>query len=221
MGRFAPFLILFWYFGYKITKNFEIFKNSAPKNDICICRRKAVSLHKISLMAHRIKYYFPVEWLSGNLSGRQFLAYGEDDTKAYACPDGANAATNYQPRLIAAIRERKNVRYYMVRTSSTTNWTVNSRLSVAALGGAGAIYSAIVRDKTSAIYKAFADVLQASGETTLRKMIVPPLVDMLSQRLQSVTIEGVTVTNPWVYSGTQTVTISQTIIDKFKSVLQV
>lgn len=172
-------------------------------------------------MAHRIKYYFPVEWLSGNLSGRQFLAYGEDDAKAYACPDGANAATNYQPRVIAAIRERKNARYYMVRTRSTTNWTDISRLSVAALGGAGAIYSAIVRDKTSAIYKDFADVLPSSGAGTLRKMIVPPLVAMLSQRLQSVTIEGVTVTNPWVHTGTQTVTISQAIIDKFKSVLHV
>lgn len=171
-------------------------------------------------MAHRIKYYFPVEWISGNLSGRQFLTYGEDDTKAYACPDGANTATNYKPRLIAAIRERKNARYYMVRTSSTTNWTSNSRLSVAALGGAGAIYSAIVRDKTSTIYKAFADVLPSSGAATLRKLVVPPLVDMLTQRLQSVTIEGVTVTNPWVHSGTQTVTISQAIIDKFKSILQ-
>ena len=93
----------------------------------------------------RIEYIMPVAWLSGNISGRQELKY--DGVGAYETTQ-PTAASNYAPRLVACAPDRRR-NYFCVRTKYTANITNRSRLNLATMGGAGAIYSAIVRDKGS------------------------------------------------------------------------
>lgn len=160
--------------------------------------------------------------MRGNISGRQDLSYIEEGGRAYSVPVGTKvAASGYSPRIIAKVMHygrRDSVRFFQVRTRSSVNMTAAMRESLALMGGAGAIYAAIVRDKTSAIYQ---QCLQACpANMTLRAFLIPLIKNGLTAKSEHITIaSGIYIVNPWVSSDPPTVSIPTTIIDKFNSVL--
>ena len=156
----------------------------------------------------------PIAWLSGNISGRQDLNY--DGVGAYETTQ-PTAASNYAPRIVACAPHRRR-NYFCVRTKYTANITNRSRLNLATMGGAGAIYSAIVRDKSSAIYAQC--VAAKPRQLTLRAFIVPRLREGLAAKDEVISIaDGLSIVNPWVSSASPSVQVPQDIIDKFASEL--
>lgn len=86
------------------------------------------------------------------------------------------------------------------------------------MGAAGAMYAALVSDKTSAIYLACVNACPRS--ISLRAFIVPLLRSGFAAKQQSIIIsEGVEIVNPWVSQITPNVQVAQPIIDKFASEL--
>lgn len=92
------------------------------------------------------------------------------------------------------------------------------RHNLALMGGVGALFAALLSDKTAQIY---IDCLSACPiDWTLRQFVTPKLRAGLSAKTDTITIaDGVTITNPWVHTGTQTLTLSPDIINKFNSEL--
>lgn len=171
-------------------------------------------------MGKRIVYMAPVEWMAGNLSGRQSqpLAYG-DANHAYDVAVGTTHAANvYEPRLIVQYRRKSQARIFMVRTRTSVHMTAANKANLAALGGAGALFAAIVRDKTSEIYAQC--VAECPKRVTLRAFLVPILRSGLAQKVATIQIaDGVGVVNPWVSTATPNVPVTAAILDKFASEL--
>lgn len=173
---------------------------------------------KIGMSKH-ICYMAPVDWLVGNISGNQQIGYGEEKTAGYAIPDGVKeSAVDYKPRMIAKRIWKSNRRYFQIRTRTTVNMTAGVRNTIALMGGAGALYSSLVRDKSTAIYKACSAACPKS--TTLRAFIIPLLRAGLAAKNQTIAIaDGVGIVNPWVNSAAPNVPVSAEILEKFNSVL--
>lgn len=156
--------------------------------------------------------------MRGNLSGRQDIEYG-DAAKAYDVPVGsAETATNYKPVIVARLIQRTRMKNFQVRTRTTINMTQAMRNNLARMGGAGALYAALIADKTTSIYN---DCVAACPKgQTLREFVFPLIRQGLTVKDDQISIaDGVYIVNPWVGSETPNVPISQTIIDKFASVL--
>lgn len=165
----------------------------------------------------RIQYMMPVEWVRGNISGRQVLAYGSDSEKAYSLPDGSiTAANDYRPRLIAKVRARDRLKYFSVRTRSSVNMSASMRRNMALLGGCGAILAAIMRDHTGELYISCVRVL--AEYETLRAALSPVIRQMLSDKEDSADFRGVLIDNPWIKSAAN-VQVPAEIIEKFASIL--
>lgn len=170
----------------------------------------------------RIEFCIPIDCMRGNLSGRQLMSYTEDGGKAYDAPDGVKtSAINYQPRLVAAKVSRTGVKYFIVRTRSSVNMTANARLNMALMGGAGAIYAALLSDKTSAIYAACINAWAESREdTTFRAFMIRKIRPALAAKESTITIaDGVTIDNPWQTSGTPNVPVTADVLTKFAPIL--
>lgn len=169
-----------------------------------------------------IEFMAPVHYMRGNLSGRQDIEYDEQGGEGYDVPTGQKvAANNYQPRLIAKRlhADTRNARsYFQVRTKTSINMTERKRRSLAVMGGAGALYAALISDKTSQIYNDCVNV--CPQDVSLRSFIFPILMDGLTVKDPHITIAGnVYIVNPWASLDQPNVIVSQAIIDKFNSVL--
>lgn len=207
------FLLSFWYFRYKITKNFKNLKTFA--HFFANLHIPAKSSTFALAMAKRVAYISPVDYMSGSVSGRQLMTFGESGVDAYETtePTLANA---YRAKLVLRYHTRKRLRCFQVRTQYTANVTDKSRLNLATMGGAGAIYAAIVRERGVLYNKC---VAAAPKGMTLRSFVIPILRAGLSGKVETIRIaEGVTVNNPWI-SGTQSVPVPQSVLDKFAPVL--
>ena len=168
----------------------------------------------------RIEYICPVDYIRGNISGRQDIEY--NGGSAYALADGDRvSAGNYQPRLVAAVRHlhrRDQSKYFSVRTRSTVNMTARMRENLALMGGVGALFAALLNNKTATIYAQC--VAACPKGWTLRQFITPLIRQGLTAKDEYIAIaDGVSITNPWIHTGAQTLTIAQAIIDKFSDVL--
>lgn len=170
-------------------------------------------------MSKRIIYMAPVDAMSGSLSGRQDLQYGDPTKKAYDVPTGEIvAASNYQPRVIAIYSSRKRVKYFQVRTRYSINMTSSTRLNMATMGGAGAIYAAIMSDKTAQLYHDCVSACPAG--ITLRKWIISIIRPALAAKTADIVLtNGLILSNPWNTGTGVTVNISQSVYDKFSAVL--
>lgn len=94
-----------------------------------------------------VEFIAPVEAIRGNMSGRQDLLYPTDDNKAYEGPVGSvNYARNYSPRFVGAKIASSGKKYFTVRTKSANHLTAKSKKAMALLGGAGALYSALLKN---------------------------------------------------------------------------
>lgn len=170
-------------------------------------------------MAKKIIYIAPVDALGGSLSGRQSLDYGASHSSAYNVPTGdVEPANVYLPRLVAMYCSKRNHRYFQIRTRHTINMTAAMRHNLAVMGGAGAIFAAVVRDKSAQLYN---DCVQACPKDwSLRGWMVPIIRQGLARKDSSLVIaDGVTISNPWNAGQGTTVNIEQAIIDKFAAEL--
>lgn len=159
--------------------------------------------------------------MRGNLSGRQDLKYGEGSAYSIEVGDDVPAA-NYQPRLVARVLRLGSVyqlRTFQVRTKHSVNMTPAMHRNLALMGGVGAIFSAIVSDKTSTLYNNCVNACPRG--LTLRQWMSPIIRQGLAAKNSTLVIaDGVAIQNPWVSGGTGSlVTIPQTILDKFASEL--
>lgn len=97
----------------------------------------------------RIEFIAPVESMRGNLSGSQELDYRENNNPAYEAPDGDAHALNYQPRFVGAKRSKDGLKYFSVRTKSTTKLNAKTRMTMALLGVLAAVKTAVKNDGTA------------------------------------------------------------------------
>lgn len=161
--------------------------------------------------------------MRGNISGRQSIVYGSGG-RAYdeIAAGSIGVAVNYQPRVVARVlrlNETNMLRNFQVRTRSSVNMSANMHRNLALMGGVGAIFAAIVADKTTQLYN---DCVNACPHgKTLRAWIAPTIRQGLAAKDNAISIaDGITILNPWVSGGTGTpVSIPAAVIDKFASEL--
>ena len=92
------------------------------------------------------------------------------------------------------------------------------RENLALMGGVGALFAALLNNKTASIYAQC--VAACPKGQTLRQFLSPLIRQGLAAKDEYIIIaDGVSITNPWVHSGTQTLTIAPAIINKFNAIL--
>lgn len=166
-------------------------------------------------MAKHIIYSMPVEAMGGSLSGRQIPDYGSGGVKAYALPIGTKAdAVGYKPNFIALHNCKKRFNYFQVRTRFSVNVSAAVHHNMAIMGGAGALFAALLNNKSAQIY---AQCVAATPKgKTLRAFVVPLLRQGLSDKSAQLPIaDGVYIVNPWISSATPNVPVSSAVLDKF------
>lgn len=173
----------------------------------------------------RVRLLAPFEAIQGNLSGRQDLRYAEHNNKAYESPAGKkNFARNYTPRYIGSYISKSGKSVFRVKTKSAVHMTPKATMAMALLGGAGAVYGALIKVKTTATYLgvlAQYNALVAIGE---KRSFQQYCMDIIRQAIvahaENVTFAGpatlVTFKNPWYDTRMGTdVQISQAVLVKF------
>lgn len=164
----------------------------------------------------------PIDFIRGNISGTQDLTSAYDAANAYDVPSGETvSAANYRPIMVTKVTRigtPKMLRYFQIRTRSSVHMTPAMHRNLALMGGAGALFAALVRDKTSNIYIACAAAV-TSGHT-LRSFIMPRLRAGLAAKTANIVVaDGVSIVNPWISSEEPNLTVSSAIIDKFANEL--
>lgn len=175
----------------------------------------------------RIEFIAPVEAMRGNLSGAQKLAYAKNDNPAFDAPEGRQYARNYDPRYIGAKISATGKKIFAVKTKAATKINAASLLRMALLGGAGALYAAMLNNATvRANAEAYYELKKNSSEVagrSFRKFWFDELREILATKkarlslspLQEPTLH-VTVDNPWVKtSGEPNCPVSNETLVKF------
>lgn len=142
--------------------------------------------------------------LRGNISGRQNLEYPTNDNKAFDGPiDGKNYARNYRASVIVSQRARDGQFHYSIRTKSMNHLTTKSKMAMALLGGAGAIYAAILRTSAvlAGIQAQYAAIQELGEKRSFRKYVMDTLRSGLLANAATFTFAGpstpVVIENPW------------------------
>lgn len=173
----------------------------------------------------RIEFIAPVEAMRGNLSGAQKLQYPTDNQGAYEAPVGSvNYARNYSPRFVGAKRAKDGHKYFSVRTKTANHLTAKAKKAMALLGGAGAMYAAIVRDKSSQLYTSlyaqFLKFQEMGDKRTFRAFMMDVLRRGLDEKAATIVVAGplspISIDNPWNTTETNpNVQVSQAVLVKF------
>ena len=171
----------------------------------------------------RIEFIAPVEAMRGNLSGRQDLLYPSNDNKAYESPVGSvNYARNYASRFIGAKIAKTGHKYFAVRTKTATHVTAKSKKAMALLGGAGALYAALL--KTPAKLTTAQSLWNYAQEHGDARSFRAYMMDFFRQGLinhvaaftAQVASISLSIDNPWgQFSGSLDIQISNKIRVKF------
>lgn len=172
----------------------------------------------------RIEFLAPVEAMRGNLSGAQNLKYPTQNNKAFESPEGSvNYARNYSTRFIGAKRASDGLKYFAVKTKTATHITARSLMAMALLGGAGAMYAALVRNKASqsytGIYAQWVELQNVGNTKSFREYVMDNFRQALASKASTITFAGprpaVTINNPWQGAQTPEISISRNILVKF------
>lgn len=158
--------------------------------------------------------------MRGSLSGNQSLQYG--GVSAYDIDKGERVSADaYQPRVIAKVLRAPYAtrrRYFQIRTRTTVNMSPAMRTTLAVMGGAGAIFAALLRDKDAAIYRQCVNA--CPKHMTLRQFVLLPVMAGLRTKSARLTIsDGLYIVNPWTSSEMPNVIVPGNIITKFASEL--
>lgn len=178
----------------------------------------------------KIEFIAPVEAMRGNLSGKQVLEYAENNNPAFEAPAGRQYAKNYQPRFIGAKRASSGLKYFAVKTKSATLINSGSKLTMALLGGAGAIlagvaHNAVLRARCEATFELAKKAGQTSART-YRKFMTDILIAQLSDKNPIISLavsdgeesSSFAIQNPWCYNeqhGGIRVEVSNSVLVKF------
>lgn len=120
----------------------------------------------------------PFDVLTGNLSGRQELVYGQNDTRAYEAANGSQGAKNYKPRFIGAKRA-DGTSYFSVRMKSTSVLNGKTRMAMGLTAITALIISACKKAQASATYS-WAKI-KVAYETDLANGTLPEGVDSVTK----------------------------------------
>lgn len=177
----------------------------------------------------RIEFIAPVEAMRGNLSGKQDLRYAENNNKAYDGPLGSvNYARNYSPRFVGAKIAKNGHKYFTVRTKSANHLTTRAKKAMALMGGTGALYASIVKDKSSQLYQQlyaqWVRFVDMGSTNSFRKSLSDAIRSALESKSEKITYAGpngvIQFNNPWIASEqTPDATLNNAIIWKFASEL--
>lgn len=164
----------------------------------------------------------PVDYVRGSLSPRQTLTYDESGAPAYDVPTGESmSARDYQAVLVAKVARlgsANRLNYFQIRTRSTVNMTDAFRRNCALMGGVGALYASLVRDKSAQIYNDCMRVKPAG--MTLRAFLSPILRAGLDAKNAAIVVaDGVSIINPWISSDAPNVPVTAAVLNKFSSEL--
>lgn len=180
-------------------------------------------------MAKRAGFVPGFAELRGNISGTQDLTYPEKNNKAFEAPlDKRSYATNYRPSVVISHVARTGKFHFAIRTKSAVRRTARSTMAMALLGGAGALYGALIMnaDKKAAMLAIWEHDTQYATyrNTTFQKFWMDIIRDMLKRKQETYarTVGGtITIYNPWVYEGGIDVTVSKDVLVKFWNELAV
>lgn len=176
-----------------------------------------------------IEFLAPVEAMRGNLSGDQVLVY-KDGKRAYDVT-GVDPVTaqNYVNRYIGSKRSINGKKFFSLKSKSTTNLGTDSRLAMAAFGGACSVaknaYANVgILSSLQQIYLAKRQAGLIPAGRSVRNWLQTEVYPMIKNKQASVTISqgsySVTINNPWVDGGTGTdINIPADLKTKFDSVL--
>ena len=175
----------------------------------------------------RIEFIAPVEAMRGNLSGKQDLLYPSNDNKAYESPVGfVNYARNYAARFIGAKIAMTGHKYFAVRTKSATHVTAKSKKAMALLGGAGALYAALLKTPAKlTTAQSLWNYAQEHGDSRsfrayMMDFFRQGLINHVAAFTAQVASISLSIDNPWgKFSGSLDITISNAIRVKFWSQL--
>ena len=163
-------------------------------------------------MAKRIEMIAPFEVLRGNLSGTQKLEYAQNNNPAFDAPEGrVNYARNYKTRYIGAKRGSDGLTYFSVRQRNGVKVSTQTKLSMALLGGAGALRAAILRDETvRTIIEQQYEWAKAAGDTTasFSKWVFDICYRGLHRKYAAIPFYATdhgsqNIYNPWCYTNQQ------------------
>lgn len=176
----------------------------------------------------RIEFISPVAAIRGNMSGTQLLKYPLHDNRAFEGPDGSvNYARNYRPSFIGSKRALDGRCSFQTKRKSANHLTAKAKSAMANLGGVGAIYSALVRDKMSNVYVnakgCYDDAVAGGYSGTFRKYMygfIKPALDAKEATIDITTPDHrVVIDNPFVKTGVSNITINNASIVKFWPIL--
>lgn len=111
-------------------------------------------------MAKLIGYIEPVDFVSGNLSANQRLAYAENNNDAYYSPVGKrNVARNYRAKYIGMMDKGTGRTRFAVRDRYTMNMTTAAKNAMALMGATASIYAVLLKSVQAPIAKTLYDYL--------------------------------------------------------------
>lgn len=171
-----------------------------------------------------IEFISPVAAIRGNMSGTQQLKYPLHDNRAFEGPDGSvNYARNYRPSYIGTKRASDGRCSFQTKRKSANHLTAKAKSAMANLGGVGAIYSALVRDKSAQVYldalACYQDAVNAGFVGTFRKYMYGFIQSALDAKDATIDIttpnHHVSIDNPWVKDGEINISVNSNLIVKF------
>lgn len=173
----------------------------------------------------RIEFIPGILAMRGNLSGKQKLQYPTDNQGAYEGPVGSvNYARNYRTSYIGAKIAKNGRTYFTVRTKTANHLTAKSKKAMALLGGAGAIYAALVMIPAAKakMEATFIKAQELGDKRTFRAFWMYYIRQMLVAKSasQHVVVAGAEITfkNPWVNTNREvyeSTTLDILIVVKF------
>lgn len=173
----------------------------------------------------KITYIEPVSNAQGSLTPKKKLEYALHDNPAFYAPRGQKEkARNYQTIYVGHKRNASGRNYFSVRGKASVTLTRARLRQMAIIGGAGAIYSAIVANTATPLYQGILAAYNAepvADRPTFKKYVMRVLQTMLRNYMpmnyfwNRSTGAYTYVQSPWNYQGQANVQISSDIIVKF------
>ncbi len=177
----------------------------------------------------RIEFIAPVTAMRGNISGSQELTYDGGKRAFDVTGNGKTVAENYDKKYIGAKRLRNGKTFFSLKSKSQTSLGADSRLAMAAFGGACSLAKAASRNLTilTDLQLIFANKVKeglVDRNILFRNWLQQQVYPMLKTKVNSVSITDdehtVVINNPWVSGGTGTdVAVPDYIQSKFNAYL--